>query len=256
MCVCVYLLIAHNRAIRPCHPSHYMPLALILPLCVCVLSSHLFWTSGFWMYQPGSHRRKATQDFSTFECFYDSPPPNRRLHETENKEFSPLQAAKLKNQCVINMYLQQHPHKEVGPANKLRMREKRRGIGLETVAGMGGGYRRNTPSFCGACLIFLSREGFSCPFPSPTVKSIFFNQRIIRSPPVGRYFLFYFYFVFLRGKIPVRVTAPRSNSRLNVRRFRGYQLNHRGDQHIVRHVLFLREIEKRKYRDFPCYLQP
>ena len=34
--------------------------------CVCVLPSHLFWTSGLWTYQPGSHRRKVTQDFSTF----------------------------------------------------------------------------------------------------------------------------------------------------------------------------------------------
>ena len=30
------------------------------------------------------------------ECFYDSPPPNCRLHEPENEEYSPLQAAKLK----------------------------------------------------------------------------------------------------------------------------------------------------------------
>ena len=30
VCVCIYW-IAHNRAIRPCHPSHSMPLALILP---------------------------------------------------------------------------------------------------------------------------------------------------------------------------------------------------------------------------------
>ena len=30
VCVCIYE-IAHNRAIRPCHPSHSMPLALILP---------------------------------------------------------------------------------------------------------------------------------------------------------------------------------------------------------------------------------
>ena len=30
--VCMYIYsIAHNRAIRPCHPSHSMPLALILP---------------------------------------------------------------------------------------------------------------------------------------------------------------------------------------------------------------------------------
>ena len=25
-------------------------------MCVCVLSSHLFWTSGLWTYQPGPHR--------------------------------------------------------------------------------------------------------------------------------------------------------------------------------------------------------
>ena len=29
---------------------------------VCVLSSHFFWTSGLWRYQPGSHRRKVTQE--------------------------------------------------------------------------------------------------------------------------------------------------------------------------------------------------
>ena len=31
----------------------------------CVLPSHLFWTSDLWTHQPGSHRRKVTQDFST-----------------------------------------------------------------------------------------------------------------------------------------------------------------------------------------------
>ena len=32
MYVCMYIYwIAHNRAIRPCHPSHSMPLALVLP---------------------------------------------------------------------------------------------------------------------------------------------------------------------------------------------------------------------------------
>ena len=34
-------------------------------VCVCVFSSHLFWTSGLWKYQPGSHKRKVTQDFSS-----------------------------------------------------------------------------------------------------------------------------------------------------------------------------------------------
>ena len=36
VCVCIYK-IAYGRAIRPCHPSHSMPLALILCVCVCVL---------------------------------------------------------------------------------------------------------------------------------------------------------------------------------------------------------------------------
>ena len=35
---------------------------IILFFIACVLSSHLFWTSGPWTYQPGSHRRKVTQD--------------------------------------------------------------------------------------------------------------------------------------------------------------------------------------------------
>ena len=34
---------------------------------VCfALSTHLFWTSDLWTHQPGSHRRKVTQDFFTF----------------------------------------------------------------------------------------------------------------------------------------------------------------------------------------------
>ena len=31
-----------------------------LSVCMCVLSSHLFWTSDLWTHQPGSHRRKVT----------------------------------------------------------------------------------------------------------------------------------------------------------------------------------------------------
>ena len=34
-------------------------------VCVCELSFHLFWTSGLGTYQPESHRRKVTQDFSS-----------------------------------------------------------------------------------------------------------------------------------------------------------------------------------------------
>ena len=40
VCVCVFIkLHINNRAIRPCHPSHSMPLALILPsVCVCTMT--------------------------------------------------------------------------------------------------------------------------------------------------------------------------------------------------------------------------
>ena len=44
-----------------------LPGTPIMVYCVyCVLSSPLFWTSDLWMHQPGSHRRKVTQGFSTF----------------------------------------------------------------------------------------------------------------------------------------------------------------------------------------------
>ena len=43
-----------------------VPAGVTQEVCVCVSSSHLFWKSGLWMYQPGYHRRKVTQDFSNF----------------------------------------------------------------------------------------------------------------------------------------------------------------------------------------------
>ena len=105
---------------------------------VCVLSSHLFWTSDLWTHQPGSHRRKVTQDFSSIFLL----------------------------RCL--------------------------------------------PSF-------LSREEFSRPFPSPTVKSTFVYPRINRL------------FVQLHRD---------SNSRpTHVRRFRCKQLNHRGDRQRKRKFL-------------------
>ena len=36
-------------------------------LSVCVLSFYSLWTSDLWTYQPGSHRRKVTQDISAFD---------------------------------------------------------------------------------------------------------------------------------------------------------------------------------------------
>ena len=42
----------------------------IISVCVCVLSSHLFWTTGLWTYQPGSHRRKITQEENHTGCLH------------------------------------------------------------------------------------------------------------------------------------------------------------------------------------------
>ena len=49
---------------RACETRLYLFLYPCI-VCVCVLSSYLFWTSGLWTYQPGLHRRKVTQDFSS-----------------------------------------------------------------------------------------------------------------------------------------------------------------------------------------------
>ena len=54
----------------------------------------------------------------------------------------------------------------------------------------GRSHRIFPPSFCGACLNFLSREGFSRPFPSSTVKSNFAFPQINRSPFVGHFLCF------------------------------------------------------------------
>ena len=117
---------------------------------VCMLSSHLFWTLGFWTYQPES------------------------TQEEDHTEFLHLPSAVL-------------------------------------------------------ALIFLARR--IQPFLSLVDREVkFCVLRINRSPLVGHFFFFFFF--FLRGKIPVRVTAQgfEFTSRPNVRRFPGYELNHRGDR--------------------------
>ena len=57
--------------------------------------------------------------------------------------------------------------------------------GLTSRDHTGGRPHRNSPSFCGARLNFLSRGGFSRPFPSSAVKSNFVYPRNNRSPLVG-----------------------------------------------------------------------
>ena len=60
-------------------------------------------------------------------------------------------------------------------------------------------------------LFFLSRRGFSRPFPSSTVKSNMVYPRINHSPPVER-------------KIPVRVTVPRFELTSQRQKVSSYQL--------------------------------
>ena len=56
-CFCLILLDRHTRTV------------CCVVVCVCVLSFHLFWTLGLWTYQPGPHRRKVTEDFSSTSSF-------------------------------------------------------------------------------------------------------------------------------------------------------------------------------------------
>ena len=64
-CVCC---ISHFTRVH----SIYFSLYREYSVCVCYpiysgrQTCHLFWTSDLWAHQPGSHRRKVTQDFSAF----------------------------------------------------------------------------------------------------------------------------------------------------------------------------------------------
>ena len=54
MCVCVYLFVGYN-CVYP------VPVCV----CVCVFFPFILDIQVRWTYQPGSHRRKVTQDFSS-----------------------------------------------------------------------------------------------------------------------------------------------------------------------------------------------
>ena len=46
----------------------------------------------------GLESRVPIMRWSSIECFYYRPPPNRRLYEPKNDKYTPLQAANLKNE--------------------------------------------------------------------------------------------------------------------------------------------------------------
>ena len=76
----------------------------------------------------------------------------------------------------------------------------------------------NPPSFCGACLDFCREKDSAIPFPRrPWSRILCTNELINRSPPVGHFFVLFF-FSFLVRKIPfagIELTSQR------VRRLRG-----------------------------------
>ena len=105
-------------------------------LCVCVfIKLHITAQSGpvilvvlchsHWFYQGRS--------VSTI-----APPPNRLLYEGENEEYLPLQAVILKNKICDRLEFTTR-FTQTGLTSKKKIKEKMRGIGFETVAGMGGG---------------------------------------------------------------------------------------------------------------------
>ena len=79
-------------------------------------------------------------------------------------------------------------------------------------------------------LHLLSREGFSRPFPSLIVKSNPVNPRSNRSRHVGHDTYIFVFLYFCEEKSQFVWLHRDSNSRPNVRRFRGYQLNHLGNR--------------------------
>ena len=127
--------------------GHILSTFVQLLLEPCVLSSHLFWTSNLWAYQPG--------------------------HTGERSH-------------IIS-----HPS-----------------------------------SFCGACLNFSREEDSANPFPRRPWSRILFTKELIVLHLLG------IFFFFCEEKSQSVWRHRDSNSCPNVRRFRGYQLNHRGDRWV------------------------
>ena len=92
----------------------------------------------------------------------------------------------------------------------------------------------NPPSFCGACLDFCREKDSAIPFPRRPWSRILCTNELIVLHPLGIFILvgydiFIFFFLYFCEEKSQFVWQHRdSNSRPNVKRFRGYQLNHRG----------------------------
>ena len=84
----------------------------------------------------------ATTACETFVCVFLRYPPPQTVDcmNQKIKIILPLQADKLgkKMHNRLTFTITSTCHEQVGPAQKMRMREKRHGVGFETVAGIGG----------------------------------------------------------------------------------------------------------------------
>ena len=99
---------------------------------------------------------------------------------------------------------------------------ERQTCGRTSQGHTGKSHRISPPSFCGACLnYYREKDSFSPPFPSSTVKSNFVHPRNNRSRLLDL-------FGTMRGKISVRVIAPRFELTSQRQKVSRLQLNHRG----------------------------
>ena len=91
----------------------------------------------------------------------------------------------------------------------------------------GRSHRISPPSSWGACLNFYREEDSAAPFPRRPRRRILCTHELIVLHLLGTRYVF---FIFCEEKSQFVWLHRDLNSRPNVRRFRGYQLNHRGDR--------------------------
>ena len=90
-----------------------------------------------------------------------------------------------------------------------------------------GPHKISPPSFCGACVIFSREKDSAVPFPRRPRSRIWCTNELIVLHLLGIFFFFFFFSsLYCEEKSQFVLLHRDSNSRPNVRRFRGcYQLN-------------------------------
>ena len=91
----------------------------------------------------------------------------------------------------------------------------------------GRSHRISPPSFCGACLNYSREKDSAVPFPRRPSSRILCTDELVVLHLLGFYFFTLF---FCEEKSQFVLLHRDSNSRPNITRSRGYQMNHRGDR--------------------------